>query len=65
MPVILPGVAGVPGFTVMVILLLVAVVGEAQAALDVITTFITSPFDKVELVNVGLLVPAAVPFTYH
>ena len=39
-------------FTVIVTLLDVAVVGEAQAAVDVITQVTTSPFAKVELLYV-------------
>jgi len=35
-PVIVPGVEGAAGFTVIVMLLLVTVAGEAQAAFEVI-----------------------------
>ena len=37
-PEIGPGVAGVPGFTVMVMVLLVTFVGDAHKALEVIST---------------------------
>jgi hypothetical protein len=65
LPVIAPGFAGVPGFTTIVIPVLVAVVGEAQAALDVNITLTTSLLFNVVLVNVGLLVPALAPLTCH
>jgi hypothetical protein len=52
------------GFTVIVTVLL-AVVGEAQVALEVRVTFTISPLFKVELLNVGLLVPTLLPFTCH
>ena len=43
----------------------VAVVGLAQAALDVITQVTTCPFVNDEVVNVGLFVPAFAPSTFH
>ena len=52
------------GFTVMVTELL-AVAGEAQGALEVTVTETTSLLFKVELLNVGLLVPTLEPFTCH
>ena len=65
LPVIVPGLAGVPGFTTIVILVLVAVVGEAQDALEVSITLTTSLLFNVVLVNVELFVPAFTPFTCH
>ena len=64
-PVTDPGAAGAAGFTVIFTGALVAVVGEAQGSLEVITTVTTSPLFKVELVNVVLLVPTFAPFTFH
>ena len=49
----------------MVILLLVAVVGLAQEAFDVITQLTICPFVKVVVVYVALLVPTLLPFTFH
>ena len=43
----------------------VALAGEAQLAFEVITTVTTSPLAKVVEVNVGELVPALAPFTFH
>ena len=51
--------------TVIVIMLEEAVVGEAQAALEVITTVIWSPLTSVLEENVALLVPTFVPLTFH
>jgi hypothetical protein len=53
------------GFTVMVIPALVAVVGLAQVALEVSIHVTTCPLVKVVVVNVGLLVPALMPLTFH
>jgi hypothetical protein len=64
-PVIGPGVAGVAGFTVIGIPVLVAVVGDAQVAFDVSITVTTSLFARVEVINVGLFDPAFIPFTCH
>lgn len=50
--------------TVMVIALEVAVSGEAQTALEVITTVTTSLLFKLAEVNV-VPVPALLPFTCH
>ena len=50
---------------VIVTLLLVAVGVEAQARSLVITTVTTSPSLNEVVVNVGLSVPALVPFTFH
>ena len=61
----IPGAAGAAGLTVMLTGALVAVVGFAQGASDVMTTVTTSPLTNVVLVKVGLLVPALVPFTFH
>ena len=52
-------------FTTIVIPALVAVKGLAQAELDVITQVTTSPFVKLEVVNVAEFVPAFTPFTFH
>ena len=52
-------------FTVMVKLLEVAVVGLAQAELDVITTLTASPLFKVLLLKVALFVPTFVVPTFH
>ena len=46
-------------------LLLVAVVGDAQGAFEVIITCTTSPFTRDDVVNVGLLVPTLEPFSCH
>ena len=62
---IAPGVTGVAGETVIWTALLVAVVGEAQTAFDVITTVTLSPLFRVVLVKVGLFVPTSIPFTFH
>ena len=53
------------GLTVMVMELEVAVRGEAQPALEVITHDTTCPFVSVDVVYVGLLVPTFVPPTIH
>ena len=53
------------GFTVIVIPLLVAVAGEGQRTLLVITTVTTSPLASVVDVKVALFVPAFTPFTFH
>ena len=53
------------GFTVIVIVFDVAVVGDAQVALEVRTHVTTDPVARVVVVNVALLVPAFVPFTFH
>lgn len=53
------------GSTFMVIPVLVAVTGLAQGAFDVNTTVTTSLLARVVDVNVGLLVPAFVPLTFH
>ena len=53
------------GFTVMVILLDVAVIGLTQAALLVITQVTACPLVSVVVVKVVLLVPAFTPFTFH
>jgi hypothetical protein len=52
------------GFTVIVTELL-AVVGDAQAALEVTVTETTSLLFNVELLKEALLVPAGFPFTCH
>jgi hypothetical protein len=57
--------AGKLGFTVVVMLLDVEGEPFTQGALDVKTTLTTSPFAKLVVVNVALLVPAFEPFTSH
>jgi hypothetical protein len=52
-------------FTVTVIAFDVAVVGLAQASLDVITQVTTCPLVNDEVVNVELFVPAFDPSTFH
>ena len=52
-------------FTVMVIALDVAVDVLRQVALDVITQVTICPLVNDEEVNVALLAPAFVPFTFH
>jgi hypothetical protein len=49
----------------MVIRLLVAVAGTAQAALLIITQVTTSPLVRELLEKVALFVPALFPFTCH
>ncbi len=51
--------------TVVVMPLLVAVLAVWHVLLAVITTVTTSLFASVVVVNVVLLVPASVPFTFH
>jgi hypothetical protein len=53
------------GFTVMLMVLLLAVAGEAQVVLEVMVTCTFAPFVKLLDVKVGELVPAAEPFTVH
>ena len=53
------------GFTVIVIVLDVAVVGEAQVALEVMITLTTSPLFKLLDVKVAPPPPAFTPFTCH
>ena len=50
---------------VIVIALEVAVVGDAQLAVEVMTQVTTAPVVSVVVMNVALLVPALVPFTFH
>jgi hypothetical protein len=51
--------------TDIVIVLLVAVLEVTHVLLEVITTLTTSLFDKVVLVNVALLLPTLLLFTFH
>jgi len=51
--------------TIILIVLEVAVDGEAQPREEVITTFTASLLARVDLWKVELLVPAFVPFTFH
>jgi hypothetical protein len=53
------------GITVTGMLLLVTVAGLGQTALEVISTVTLLPLVKLVVVNVGLLVPALTPFTFH
>ena len=53
------------GFTVIVIILLVAIAGTGQVALEVISTLTWLPFINAVVVKVGLFVPTATPLTYH
>ena len=53
------------GFTAIVIVLDVAVVGTAQARLDVMITVTLSPFANALVVNVASCVPVFIPFTCH
>ena len=62
-PMLTEGVSS--AFTVIVIWLLVAEAGDGHVALDVKITVTLSVFASVELVNVGLFVPAFTPFTCH
>jgi type II secretory pathway component PulF len=55
----------VVGLIVIVIPVLVAVVGEAQPELEVITQVITSLLAKAELLKVFEFVPALIPFIFH
>lgn len=69
--IVLPGLADMltDGVTVavttIVILLLVAVAGEAHEALLVITQVTTSPFARAAFVYVVLFVPTLPPFSFH
>lgn len=58
-------IVGVWFATVIVSELDVAVVVDAHGALDVMTHVTTAPLVSVLEVNVALLVPALVPFTFH
>ena len=51
--------------TVIVTVLLVAVAGEAQAALLAIVTLTCAPFVSVDIEKVLLFVPAFTPLTCH
>lgn len=62
---IAPGVTGAGGFTVIGIVLLVAVAGVAHIAFEVSINLTISPFTNPVVVKVGLLVPALTPFTCH
>lgn len=58
-------IGGVSAFTVITIILLVIVGDDTQVSLVVKTHVTASVFDKVEVVNVGLLVPTFTPFIRH
>ena len=51
--------------TVIVIVLLLAVVGEAQVALLVRVQVTVFPLERVLSLKVALLLPALLPFTFH
>ena len=53
------------GFTVIAMPALVAVAGEEQLALLVITQLTTLPLASVLVLYVALLKPTFVPFTFH
>ena len=53
------------GLTFITMLFDVAVIGEAQAVVEVNMAETTSPFAKVEEAKVDALFPCATPFTYH
>tara|TARA_R110002096_G_scaffold227632_1_gene416995 strand:+ start:249 stop:473 length:225 start_codon:yes stop_codon:yes gene_type:complete len=55
----------VVGFTVMLMLLDVPVEALTQLSLEVITQVTVFPLDKLEELNVALLLPAFTPFTFH
>ena len=69
--IVLPGFAEMDtdgtttGFTTMVMLLEVAVVGLAQVALLVNTQVTICPLVSVVVVKVVLLIPTFPPFTFH
>ena len=56
---------GVTKPVVIIIGVLVAVKGLAQAAVDVMITVTWSPLFKLFVINAGELVPAFTPFTCH
>ena len=56
---------GVTEFIVITMLLLVAVVGEAQDKLLVKTTFTILPLVKEVVLKVLLFIPAFIPLTFH
>ena len=53
------------GFTVMVIILLIAGTGEGQVSLEIISTLTWFPFKRELVVKTVLLIPTGVPPTYH
>jgi hypothetical protein len=57
--------AGKVGLTIILIAFEVAVVGTAQAELEVNTQVMTSPFTNTALVYVVLLIPTFTPFNFH
>ena len=61
--IVIAGIIFVP--IIMVRLLLVAVVGEAQDKLLVNIALTTLPLVKVFVLKVLLFVPAFIPFTFH
>jgi hypothetical protein len=63
--VVIDTTGAVVGLMVIVTFADVALVGEAQPKLDVITTVITSPLLRADDVYVLLLEPAFTPFTFH
>ena len=69
--IVFPGLAAILtdgttiAVTVMVILLDVAVAGDAQVAVEVITQVTASPFTNTAFVYVLLFVPTLLPFNFH
>lgn len=53
------------GFTVIVMVLELAVAGLAQVAFEVIVQVTVCPFVSVDVVYVAALVPTFEPFTFH
>lgn len=58
-------VSAPPGFTTMLIVLLVAWAGDTQAALEVTMQFTVLPLVSADVMKAGLLVPALVPLIDH
>ena len=55
----------VVGNTMIVKLFEVVIIGDAQAAFDVIAQETTSPLSKVFVLNIAEFVPAFTPFNFH
>ena len=51
--------------TAIVIVLEFTIAGDTQAAFDIIITAILSPFERLEEVNEGALIPMLTPLTCH
>lgn len=69
--IVVPGLAAIEtegvtaAFTTIVNVLEVAVAGEAQFALEVITQLTVFPFARAAFVYVALFVPTLAPFSFH